>query len=56
MIWARLSERQLQRIEQLANSSISQTQLDEVRSQLAMLTAQLQQVEVHHCSAKHELE
>lgn len=51
-----MSERQLQRIEQLANNSISQTQLDEVRSQLAMLTAQLQQAEVRHRSAEHDLE
>lgn len=51
-----MSERQLQRIEQLANNSISQTQLDEVRSQLAMLTAQLQQAEVRHRAAKHDLE
>jgi RND family efflux transporter MFP subunit len=51
-----MSARQLQRIEQLANNSISQTQLDEVRSQLAMLTAQLQQAEVRHRSAKHALE
>ena len=51
-----MSERQLQRIEKLANNSISQTQLDEVRSQLAMLTAQLQQAEVRHRSAKHDLE
>ncbi|HEY0682571.1 MAG TPA: efflux RND transporter periplasmic adaptor subunit [Steroidobacter sp.] len=51
-----MSARQLQRLEQLANNSISQTQLDEVRSQLAMLTAQLQQAEVRHRSAKHDLE
>jgi len=51
-----MSARQLQRIEQLANNSISQTQLDEVRSQLAMLTAQLQQAQVRHRSAQHELE
>lgn len=51
-----MAERQLQRIEQLANNSISQTQIDEVRSQLAMLTAQLQQAEVRHRSAKHDLE
>lgn len=51
-----MSERQLQRIEQLANNSISQTQLDEVRSQLAMLTAQLQQAQVRHRSARHDLE
>lgn len=51
-----MSERQLQRIEKLANNSISQTQLDEVRSQLAMLTAQLQQAEVRHRSAQHDLE
>lgn len=47
--------RQLQRIEQLANNSISQTQLDEVRSQLAMLTAQLEQAHVRHRAALHEL-
>jgi len=51
-----MSERQLQRLEQLANNSISLTQLDEVRSQLAMLTAQLRQAQVRHRSAKHELE
>ncbi len=51
-----MSERQLQRIEQLANNSISQTQIDEVRSQLAMLTAQLQQAQVRHRSAQHDLE
>ena len=51
-----MSERQLQRIEQLANNSISQTQLDEVRSQLAMLTAQLEQAQVRHRSAMHDLE
>jgi RND family efflux transporter MFP subunit len=50
-----MSERQLQRIEQLANNSISQTQLDEVRSQLAVLTAQLQQADVRHRSARHDL-
>lgn len=49
------SERQLKRLEQLANNSISQTQLDEVRSQLAMLTAQLQQVQVRHRAAVHDL-
>lgn len=49
------TERQLKRIEQLANNSISQTQLDEVRSQLAMLTAQLQQAQVRHRAALHEL-
>jgi RND family efflux transporter MFP subunit len=51
-----MSERQLRRIEQLADNSISQTQLDEVRSQLAMLTAQLQQAEVRHRSARHDLQ
>ena len=51
-----MSERQLQRIEQLANNSISQTQIDEVRSQLAMLTAQLEQAQVRHRSALHDLE
>jgi RND family efflux transporter MFP subunit len=50
-----MSERQLQRIEQLANNSVSQTQLDEVRSQLAVLTATLQQAEVRHRSAQHDL-
>ncbi len=49
------SERQLHRIEQLANNSISQTQLDEVRAQLAMLTAQLQQAQVRHRAALHDL-
>lgn len=51
-----MSERQLQRVEKLANSSISQTQLDEVRSQLAVLTAQLQQAQVRQRSAQHDLE
>lgn len=51
-----MSARQLQRIEQLANNSISQTQLDEVRSQLAVLTAQLQQAEVRHRAAQHDLD
>jgi RND family efflux transporter MFP subunit len=50
------SERQLKRIEQLANNSISQTQLDEVRSQLAVQTAQLQQAKVRQRSAQHALE
>jgi RND family efflux transporter MFP subunit len=50
------SERQLKRIEQLANNSISQTQLDEVRSQLAVQTAQLQQAKVRQRSAEHALE
>lgn len=49
------SARQLQRIEQLANDSISQTQIDEVRSQLAMLTAQLEQAQVRHRAALHDL-
>lgn len=51
-----MSARQLQRIEQLANNSISQTQLDEVRSQLAVLTAQLQQAQVRHRAAQHDLD
>jgi RND family efflux transporter MFP subunit len=51
-----MSERQLQRIEKLANNSISQTQLDEVRSQLAVLTAQLQQAQVRHRVAQHDLD
>src|SRR5262245_41216626 len=50
-----MSERQLQRIEKLANSSISQTQLDEVRSQLEVLTAQLRQSQVRQRAAEHEL-
>lgn len=50
------SARQLERLEQLANNSISQTQLDEVRSQLAMLTAQLQQAQVRHRAALHDLD
>ena len=50
-----MSERQLQRIEKLANSSISQTQLDEVRSQLAVLTAQLRQSQVRQRAAEHDL-
>lgn len=51
-----MSERQLRRIEQLANNSISQTQLDEVRSQLAVLTAQLQQAQVRNRAAQHDLD
>jgi RND family efflux transporter MFP subunit len=51
-----MSARQLQRLEQLANNSISQTQLDEVRSQLAVLTAQLQQAQVRQRAAQHDLE
>lgn len=50
-----MSERQLQRIEKLANNSVSQTQLDEVRSQLAVMTATLQQAEVRHRAAQHDL-
>ena len=50
-----MSERQLRRIEGLANNSISQTQLDEVRSQLAVLTAQLQQAQVRQRAAQHSL-
>lgn len=51
-----MSERQLRRVEGLANSSISQTQLDEVRSQLAVLTAQLQQAQVRQRAAQHDLD
>lgn len=51
-----MSERQLGRIEALANDSISQTQLDEVRSQLAVLTAQLQQAQVRQRAAQHDLD
>jgi RND family efflux transporter MFP subunit len=50
------AERQGQRLEKLANNSISQTQLDEARSQLAVLTAQLQQAQVRQRLAQHELE
>jgi RND family efflux transporter MFP subunit len=51
-----MSARQLERLEKLANNSISQTQLDEVRSQLAMLTAQWEQAQVRHRAALHDLE
>ncbi|HEY5808843.1 MAG TPA: efflux RND transporter periplasmic adaptor subunit, partial [Povalibacter sp.] len=51
-----MSERQLNRLEKLANNSISQTQLDEVRSQLAVLTAQLQQAQVRQRAAQHDLD
>lgn len=51
-----MSERQLQRIEKLGNNSISQTQLDEVRSQVGVVTAQLQQAQVRHRAALHDLE
>ncbi len=50
-----MSERQLQRLEKLG-STISQTQLDEVRSQLAVLTAQLQQAQVRQRVAQHDLD
>lgn len=49
------AERQAQRLEKLANGSISQTQLDEARSQLAVLAAQLQQAQVRQRLAQHEL-
>lgn len=49
-----MSERQLQRLEKVG-STISQTQLDEVRSQLAVLTAQLQQAQVRQRVAQHDL-
>lgn len=51
-----MSERQLQRLEKLANNSISLTQIDEVRSQLAVLTAQLQQAQVRQRAAQHDLD
>ena len=51
-----MSERQLQRLEKLGNSSISQTQLDETRSQVGVLTAQLQQAQVRQRAAQHDLE
>jgi len=50
-----MSERQLQRLEKVG-STISQTQLDEVRSQLAVLTAQLQQAQVRQRVAQHDLD
>lgn len=49
-----MSERQLQRLEKV-DGTISKTQLDEVRSQLAVLTAQLQQAQVRQRAAQHEL-
>jgi RND family efflux transporter MFP subunit len=50
-----MSERQLQRLEKVG-STISQTALDEVRSQLAVLTAQLQQAQVRQRVAQHDLD
>jgi RND family efflux transporter MFP subunit len=50
------AERQGQRLEKLANNSISQTQLDEARAQLSVLNAQLQQAQVRHRLALHELD
>jgi RND family efflux transporter MFP subunit len=50
------AERQGQRLEKLANNSISQTQLDDARSQLSVLTAQLQQAQVRHRLALHDLD
>jgi RND family efflux transporter MFP subunit len=50
-----MSERQVQRLEKVG-STISQTQLDEVKSQLAVLTAQLQQAQVRQRVAQHDLE
>jgi RND family efflux transporter MFP subunit len=49
------SERQVQRLEKVG-STISQTQLDEVKSQLAVLTAQLQQAQVRQRVAQHDLD
>jgi RND family efflux transporter MFP subunit len=49
------SERQVLRLEKVG-STISQTQLDEVKSQLAMLTAQLQQAQVRQRVAQHDLD
>lgn len=51
-----MTARQLERILKLENNSISQTQIDEVRSQLAMQTAQLEQAQVRHRAAMHDLE
>jgi membrane fusion protein, multidrug efflux system len=50
-----MSERQVQRLEKVG-STISQTQLDEVKSQLAVLTAQLQQAQVRQRVAQHDLD
>jgi len=50
-----MSERQVARLEKVG-STISQTQLDEVKSQLAVLTAQLQQAQVRQRVAQHELD
>lgn len=50
-----MSERQVQRLEKVG-STISQTQLDEVRSQLGVLTAQLQQAQVRQRVAQHDLD
>lgn len=50
-----MSERQMQRFEKVGGT-ISQTQLDEVRSQLAVLTAQLQQAQVRQRVAQHNLD
>jgi len=49
------SERQVQRLEKVG-STISQTQLDEVKSQLAVLTAQLQQAQVRQRVPQHDLD
>lgn len=51
-----IAQRQLQRIEQLANNSVSQTQLDDVRGQVAMLSAQLEQAQVRRRAAEHDLQ
>jgi RND family efflux transporter MFP subunit len=50
-----MSQRQLERLEKVGNT-ISQTQLDEVRSQLAVATAQLQQAQVRQRVAQHDLD
>jgi RND family efflux transporter MFP subunit len=50
-----MSERQVRRIEKLSNDSVSQTQLDEVRAQLAVVSAQLQQAQVRQRAAEHDL-
>jgi RND family efflux transporter MFP subunit len=50
-----MTERQVQRLEKVG-STISQTQLDEVRSQLGVLTAQLQQAQVRQRAAQHDLD
>lgn len=48
------AERHMQRFEKLAGA-VAPTQLDEARAQLAVLAAQLQQAQVRHRLARHDL-